>query len=131
MTPGMQAGDAGGFFKDATALLGLGLDDLADAALMHERRRARTGRGVGKQDLDVARAHLAPVDAIIGTGVAFDTAGNLERILVVEGRGRRAGRIVDCDRHLGIVAGADGCSSRKRSRRPWTRRAWTCTRIRP
>ena len=59
MAAGMQAGNAGGFFQDAAALLGLGLDDLADAALMHEGRRARAGRGVGEQDLDVARADLA------------------------------------------------------------------------
>ena len=32
----MQAGDAGSFFQHAAALLGLGLDDLADAALMHQ-----------------------------------------------------------------------------------------------
>ena len=78
MAPGMQAGDAGRFLKDAAALFGLGLDDLADAALMDEGRRARAGRGVGEQDLDIARADLATVDAIVRTGIAFDPAGNLE-----------------------------------------------------
>ena len=104
MAAGMQAGDAGGLFQHAAALLGLGLDDLADAALMHERRRAGAGGGVGEQNLHVARAHLAPVDAIAGTGFALDAAGDLQRILVVEGGRRRARRIVDGDRHLGIVA---------------------------
>ena len=56
---GMQAGNAGGLFQHAAALLGLGLDDFADAALMHQRRRARAGGGVGEQDLHVARAHFA------------------------------------------------------------------------
>ena len=60
----MQAGNAGGLFEHAAALLGLGLDDLADAALVHQRRRARAGRGVGEQDLHVAGAHLAAVDAV-------------------------------------------------------------------
>ena len=37
----MQSRYAGGLFEHAPALLGLGLDDLADAALMHHRGRAR------------------------------------------------------------------------------------------
>ena len=36
MAAGMQAGDAGGVFQHAAALFGLGLDDLADLALVHE-----------------------------------------------------------------------------------------------
>ena len=46
----VQAGDAGGILEDAAALLGLGVDDLADLALAHERRRARAGRRVLEQD---------------------------------------------------------------------------------
>ena len=60
----VQAGNAGGLFQHAAALLGLGLDDLADAALVDERGRARAGRGVGEQRHHVARAHLAAVDAV-------------------------------------------------------------------
>ena len=101
---GMQAGNAGGFLQHAAALLGLGLDDLADAALMHQRRRARAGGGVGEQDLDVARAHLAAVDAVGGAGLALDAARDFERVIVIEGGRRRAVGIVDRDRHLGIVA---------------------------
>ena len=33
----MQSGNAGGFFEHAAALVGPRLDDLADAALVHER----------------------------------------------------------------------------------------------
>ena len=77
----MQAGDAGGFFQHAAALLGLGLDDLADAALMHQRRRARAGRGVGEQDLHVAGAHLAAVDAVGGAGFALDAARDVDGVV--------------------------------------------------
>ena len=100
----MQAGDAGGFLQHAAALLGLGLDDLADAALMHQRRRTRAGGGVGEQDLHVARAHLAAVDAIGGARLALDAARDVDLVLIVECGRRRALGIVDRDRHLGIVA---------------------------
>ena len=74
----MQAGDAGGIFQHAAALLGLGLDDFADAALVHQRRRARAGGGVREQDLHVARAHLAAVDAIGRARFALDAAGDFQ-----------------------------------------------------
>ena len=74
----MQAGNAGGFLQHAAALLGLGLDDLADAALMHQRRRARAGGGVGEHDLHVAGAHLAAVDAVAGARFALDAAGDFQ-----------------------------------------------------
>ena len=88
----MQAGNAGGFFQHAAALLGLGLDDLADAALMHQRRRARAGRGVGEQDLHVARAHLAAVDAVGRALLALDAARHFERLVLVELRPAPCGR---------------------------------------
>ena len=100
----MQAGDAGGFFQHAAALLGLGLDDLADAALMDERRRARAGRGVGEQQLHVARAHLAAVEAIERALLALDAARDFQRLVLVELRRRRAVGVVEEERHLGIVA---------------------------
>ena len=64
VTARMQAGNAGGFFEHAAALLRLGLDDLADAALMHQGRRACAGRRVGEQHLHVARARFLAVDAV-------------------------------------------------------------------
>ena len=127
----MQAGDAGGFLQHAAALLGLGLDDLADAALMHQRRRARAGRGVGEQDLHVAGAHLAAVDAVGGAGLALDAARDVDRVLVVERGRRRALGIVDRDRRLRRCCAPGGCWSRRRSPRPSRRRAWTCRRTRP
>ena len=87
----MQAGNAGGFFEHAAALLGLGLDDLADAALVHQRGRARAGRGVGEQDVDVAGAHLAAVDAVGRALFALDPARDVELLVLVELRRRLAG----------------------------------------
>ncbi len=100
----VQAGDAGRLLEHAPALLGLRLDDLADAALVHERRRTRAGRGVGEQDPDVAGAHLAAVDAEGRALLALDAARDLERVGVVERGRRRAIGVVDRDRDLGVVA---------------------------
>ena len=99
----MQAGDACRFFKHPAALLGLGLDDLADAALMDEGRRAGAGRRVGKQNLHITRAYFAAIDAIAGTRVALDPAGNFKRVLIVKGGRSRARRIVDGNSHFGVV----------------------------
>ena len=77
---GVQAGDAGGIFQHAAALLGLGLDDLADLALVDQCRRTRAGRGIGKQDLHVARAHVAAVDAIDRARLALDAAGDFQNL---------------------------------------------------
>ncbi len=49
-------------------------DKLADLALPHEGRGVGPGRGVGEQQLDVAGAHLAPVDAIGRAFLALDAA---------------------------------------------------------
>ena len=63
VTARVQSGNAGGLFKDAPPLVGARLDDFADAALMDQGRRARAGRGIGKQHSHVARTNLAAVDA--------------------------------------------------------------------
>jgi hypothetical protein len=102
--PRVQARDASGLLEHAPALLGLGLDDLADPALVDERRRARAGRRVGQQDLHVARAHLAAVDAIGRAGFPLDAARHVERLVLVELRRRLAIGIVDRHRDFGIVA---------------------------
>ena len=104
MAPGMQAGNTGGFFQHAPPLVGPRLDDFADAALMHERRRARTGGRVGKQHRDVAGAHFAAVDAEGRALFADDAARDFEALRVVEGRRRIARAVVDLHRHFGVVA---------------------------
>jgi len=102
--PRMQARYAGGFFEHAPALLRLGLDDLADAPLMHHRGGTRAGRRVGEQNMHVAGAHLAAVDAIGGARLALDAARHVERLMLVELGGRLARAVVDLDRDLGVVA---------------------------
>ena len=76
----VQAGDAGRILQDAAALLGLGVDDLADLALAHQRRRACARRGVLEQDAHVAGAHLLAVDAIGRARLALDAARDLQRL---------------------------------------------------
>lgn len=101
---GVQAGDAGGIFQHAAALLGLGLDDLADLALVDEGRRARASGGIGEQDLHVAGAHVAAVDAIDRACLTLDAAGDFEKLAVIHRRRRGAIGIVDRHRHFGVVA---------------------------
>ena len=101
---GMKPGDAGGVFQHAAALLGLGLDDLADLALVDQRRRTRAGGGVGEQDLHVAGAHVAAVDAIDRARLALDPARDLQDLAVVHGGRRRAIGIVDRHHDFGVVA---------------------------
>ena len=100
----MQPGNAGGFLQHPAALVGPRLDDFADPALMHQCRRARTGRGVGEQHGDVAGAHLAAVDAEVRAFLAQDAARDFQRLGVVEGRRRPAVGVVDRDGDLGMVA---------------------------
>ena len=103
----MQAGDAGRLFQNAAARLRLRRDDLADLALAHQRRRARAGGGVGEQQLHVAGAHLAAVDAVDRALLALDPARDLDRIGVVERRRRRARRIVEHQPDFGEIARRD------------------------
>ena len=100
----MQARYAGGFLEHAPALFRLGLDDLADAPLMHHRGRTRAGRSVGEQDVHVAGAHLAAVDAVGAARLALDAARHVERLILIELGGRLARAVVDLDRDLGVVA---------------------------
>ncbi len=100
----VQARDAGGFFQHAAALLGLGRDDLADAALVDEGGRTRAGRRIGQQDLHVAGPHLAAVDAIGRARLALDAARDVEALMLIELRRRLAIGIVDHHRDFGIVA---------------------------
>ncbi len=114
VAPGMKSGDARGLFQHAAALLGLCLDDLADAPLVHQRRRARAGGGVGEQDMDVARAHLAAVEPIGRALVALDAARHFEHVVAVELRGGRARGVVDRHPHFGGVARRPGRCCRRR-----------------
>src|SRR5262249_14944587 len=79
-----RPGVAGGSFEPPRALLGLGLDDLADAALVDQGGRARAGRSVREKDVHVAGAHLAAVDPVGRALVALDPARDVERFVLVE-----------------------------------------------
>ena len=100
----VEAGDAGGLLEDQAAGLGPRRDDLADLPLPHQRGRARSGRRVGEQELDVARPDFLAVDAIGRTLVALDPPGDLDRLRIVEGGGRAALGIVEEQPDLGDVA---------------------------
>ena len=89
----VQAGNAGGIFQHAAALLRRGVDDLADPPLTHQRRRPRPGGRVLEQQPDVARPRILAVDPIGRARLAFDPARHFERVAVVE-LGRRGSRAV-------------------------------------
>ncbi len=101
---GVQARDPGRLFQDHAPVLRLGGDQLGDLPLAHQGRGIGACRGVGEQQLHVARAHLAAVDAV-GRAVALvDAARDLQHRVVVELGRRGAVGIVDGERHLGVVA---------------------------
>lgn len=93
--PNVQPGDAGRFLQHRAAFGGAGGDDRADAVLADQRGRMRAGRGVGEQQRHVLGPHVAPVDAIGGTGTAFDPADDLDLVAI---------RVFGKDRDLGEVA---------------------------
>ena len=91
----VQAGNSGGLFKNPAALLGLGLDDFTDPALMHQRRRARAGRRIREHDLHVAGADLAAVDPVGGALALVDPPHHLDHRVIVERRRRAVGKKLD------------------------------------
>ena len=101
---GVQSGDAGGVFQHAAALFGFGLNDLADLALVDQRRRTRAGGGIRKQNLHVAGTHVAAVDAIDRTRLALDPARDFQNLAIVHRCRRRAIGIVDRHHDFGVVA---------------------------
>jgi hypothetical protein len=50
---------------------------------MHQRRRTRAGRGIGEQDLHVARAHVTAIDPIDRAGFALDPARDFQDLPVI------------------------------------------------
>ena len=100
----MQAGNARGIFEHAAAFLRRGIDDLADAALPHQRRRARAGRRILEQEPHVARTRILAVDLIGRARLALDPPRHFQRVAVVELGRRRAPAIVDEQGDLGAVA---------------------------
>jgi hypothetical protein len=91
----MQAGDAGGVLKHAAALLRRGIDDFADAPLLHQRRRPGARGGIFEQEPDVAGAHVLAVDLVSGARFALDPPRHLEQVGVVELGWRQALAVVE------------------------------------
>ena len=113
MPPRMQTGNARSFLQHAPALFGLGLNDLADPALMHQRGRTRAGRGIGEQRHHVACAHFAAVDAVERTLFALDPPRNIDGLVLVELTRRLMLAVVDPDRDLGRIAAWPVVGARK------------------
>ena len=72
----VQARDAGGLLQDATAVGGLGGDQLGNLPLPHQGWGVGAGGGVGEQQLHVPRPGLDAVDAIGGALTPVDAAGH-------------------------------------------------------
>jgi hypothetical protein len=101
---GVKTRDTRGIFQHAAALFRLGLNDLADLALVNQRRRTRAGGGVGEQKLHVAGAHVAAVDPVDRARIALDPSRDFQDLAVVHGRRCGAIGIVDRHHHFGVVA---------------------------
>ncbi len=71
--------DAGGLFDQAPAVLGLGREDLVDAALLDDRVRAHAEAGAEQLVLDVAQAHLLVVQEVFAVAVAVDAPSHAQR----------------------------------------------------
>ena len=80
----MQTGDPGGFLKQKAAVARFGVDQRADPALTNKRGGARPRRLIGKQDMDIAGAHIGAVDLVIGALLTLDTPGNFQIVGVIE-----------------------------------------------
>ena len=101
----VKARDARGFLEDPAPVLRLGVDQLGDLPLPHQRRRMRPGRGVCEEHLHVARAHVLGVHLVSRANVAGDPPDDLELVLIVETRRGEPVAVVDGQRHLGEVPG--------------------------
>ena len=100
----VQPRDPRRFLEDPAAVLRLGVDQLGDLALAHQRRRGRAGRGVGKQHLHVARAHILGVDLVGAARVAGDPPHHVENVRLVERRRCQPVGVVEQQRDFREIA---------------------------
>ena len=100
----MQPGDAGRLFQQNAAVRGPGVDQRPDPALTDQCCGARPGRLVGKQDLHIARAHIAAVDLVVRAFLALDASRDLDVVGTVELGWRRAFLVVEAEDNFGRVA---------------------------
>ena len=71
---GLVHGDAGGFFDDRAAVHGLGIQDLADAALLDDGVAIRAETDAHEDFLDVAQAGDAAIDQIFALSGTIQAA---------------------------------------------------------
>ena len=100
----IQAGNARRFLQHAAAGLRFGVDQFRDLPLAHQRGAVRAGRGIGKQHLHIARAHLFAIGLIGRSGIAGNAAHHIQLVLCVEACRRQPLAVVNGQRHFGIVA---------------------------
>ncbi len=75
---GMNAADPRGLIEQQTAFGRPRQNQLGDLPLRDHRRRAGAGRGIGKEQLDIARPRLAAVDPVVRALGPLDAPAHVE-----------------------------------------------------
>src|SRR5690625_2130415 len=85
------------------------VDQRADPPLADDRGRLSAGCIIREEKLHIARAYFAAVDAIEGTAITLDAAGDFQNILLIEGSRCAPSTVIQRHHHFGKVAcGAAG-----------------------
>jgi hypothetical protein len=114
---GLEAGDAGGFFQDCTAIHRLRAEDLADALLADDGVGLAAEAGAHEDVLDVAQAADFAVEQVLGVAGAEEAASDGD----LAGADGRAAKLApaDFEDDLGgggvVCVGGLGCGSRSGS----------------
>ena len=94
--------DSGGFFDQKAAVFGLGIDDLADLALLDDGVAFGSDAGIHEEFMDVFEAGGDTVDEIFAFARAIEAAGDGNFL------GAKMDRDVLDGRASGCVFGVDG-----------------------
>src|SRR5262249_25873769 len=95
---GLEAADAGGLLEDGAPLLGGGLQEHIDAALLDDAVGVGAGAAAEEEALDVLEAAGLRVDEVLALAAAVDAAGDLD---LLGGRGEGAAGVVEGEGDLG------------------------------
>ena len=102
----LELADARGLFDHRAAILGLGGDDEADAALLDDRVRALPDACAQEKVRDVEETDRRAVDEVVAVALAIETPGHLNlRVIAVVGWGEPIS-IVEGQRDLGEPVGS-------------------------